>query len=109
MTAPTQHPHVDELTEDERVEAARQYVHQLKAFYVHASVFAGSSLINFVINLVINLSAGIAGDWRSWWSLWAFLGWGIGIIVHGSVVRLNRPSSSVSTWEQKEIAKVLER
>jgi len=92
---------------DEREEAARQYVEQLRAFYVHAGVFAASMLAIFAVNLLTNLSAGLVGELSAWWSAWALLGWGIGIAVHGLVVRLNRPRSSAPTWEQQQIDKIL--
>ena len=93
---------------DERQEAARRYVEQLRAFYVHAAVFAAGMTVIFAVNLLTNLSAGIAGEWSAWWSLWALLGWGAGIAVHGLVVRLNRPSLASSTWEQRQIERMLE-
>lgn len=91
----------------EREEAARRYVEQLRAFYVHAAVFAVGMLVMFAVNLLTNLSAGGAGDWKAWWSVWALIGWGAGIAVHGLVVRLNRPSLSATTWEQRQIDKLL--
>lgn len=111
MTHPTHspHAHADEHTEEERVEAARRYVQQLHAFYIHASVFAAGTLIIFVVNLATSMSAGIASEWRAWWSVWAFAGWGTGIAVHGIVVRLNRPPLSAPTWEQRQIDKVISR
>jgi hypothetical protein len=93
----------------EREEAARRYVEQLRAFYVHAGVFAAGMLVIFTVNLLTNLSAGIAGEWTAWWSVWALLGWGVGIVVHGLVVRLNRPSLASSTWEQRQIERMLRR
>ena len=93
----------------EREEAARRYVEQLRAFYVHAAVFAAGMVVIFAVNLLTNLSAGIAGEWTAWWSVWALLGWGAGIAVHGLVVRLNRPSLSSSTWEQRQIDRMLGR
>ncbi len=110
MSTPTDTPSRLELTPDEREEAARRYVLQLRVFYVHAAVFAGSMAINILINLLVNLSAGIANEWSAWWSLWALLGWGAGIAVHavhGLVVRLNRPSLSPATWEQRQIDRLL--
>ena len=103
------HQGTDEHTEQQLVEAARRYVQQLQAFYVHAGMFAGGMVIIFLVNLVTNAADGIAGEWRAWWSAWAFIGWGIGIAVHGLVVRLNRPARSSSTWEQRQIDKVLAR
>ena len=91
----------------EREEAARRYVEQLRAFYIHACMYAVCMLIMLAVNLLTNLSAGIAGEWSTWWSVWALIGWGAGIAVHGLVVRLNRPSLSSSTWEQRQIDKML--
>jgi hypothetical protein len=109
MSAPPQSPSQLDQATDEREEAARQYVEQLRAFYIHAGVFAAGMLVIFTVNLLTNLSAGIAGEWTAWWSVWAFLGWGLGIAVHGLVVRLNRPPSSSPTWEQQQIDKILGR
>ena len=69
-----------------------QYEHQRKAFHVHATVFAATMVLIFAVNLLVNLAAGITGDLGTWWFAWALLGWGIGIAVHGLVVRLNRPA-----------------
>lgn len=108
MTTPTEA--LDQIGQatDEREKAARRYVQQLRVFYVHAAVFAGSMAINLAVNLFVNLSAGIAREWSAWWSIWALIGWGAGIAVHGLVVRLNRPSPSSSTWEQRQLDRILE-
>lgn len=109
MTHPTSSPNSqsDELNEKERLEAAKLYVRQLQAFYIHASTFVAGMAIMFVVNLATNLAAGIADNFWAWWSLWALVGWGAGIAVHGMVVRLNRPSAGSSSWEQRQIDKVL--
>ncbi|MFW2380588.1 MAG: 2TM domain-containing protein [Acidimicrobiales bacterium] len=95
------------LAADEREEAARRYVQQLRVFYVHAAVFAGSMAINMAVNLFVNLQAGIAREWSAWWLIWALIGWGAGIAVHGLVVRLNRPSFAASTWKQRQMDQIL--
>jgi len=107
MTTATDAPGQVEPGADEREDAARRYVHQLRVFHVHAAVFAGSMAVNILVNLLVNLSAGIAGEWSAWWSIWALIGWGAGISVHGCVVRLNRPALSASTWEQRQIDRIL--
>jgi hypothetical protein len=107
MTTSTEAPSQIDHASHEREEAARRYVKQLRVFYVHAAVFAGSMAINIAVNLFVNLSAGIAGEWSAWWSLWALIGWGAGIAVHGLVVRLNRPSFFPATWEQRKIDRIL--
>jgi hypothetical protein len=53
-------------------------------------VFAGSTVIIFLVNLAVNLSADIAGEWWAWWSGLALLGWGLGVTIHGLVVRISR-------------------
>jgi hypothetical protein len=109
MSTPEHNPSGREQTPDEREQAARKYVEQLRAFYIHASMFAAGMVVIFAVNLLTNLSAGFGSEWSAWWSAWAFLGWGLGISVHGLVVRLNRPASSSPTWEQEQIDKVLAR
>jgi hypothetical protein len=100
-------PPADERAEHQRVEAAQLHVRRLQAFYIHAGVFAGGMVIIFLVNLLTNVAAGITGDWWAWWSAWAFIGWGLGIAVHGLVVRLNRPLRCASSWEERQIDKVL--
>ena len=95
--------------ESEREEAARRYVEQLRAFYVHASIFGATTFLMFAANLLVNLSEGIAGEWSAWWSAWAFVGWGFGIAVHGAVVWFNRPSLGTPTWEQRQVERMLGR
>ena len=109
MSAPPQASSKLDHATGQREEAARRYVEQLRAFYVHAGVFAAGMLVIFTVNLLTNLSAGLAGEWTAWWSAWALLGWGVGIAVHGLVLRLNRPSLSSSTWEQQQIERMLGR
>lgn len=94
-------------TDDQRKEDARRYVQQLRAFYIHATVFAVSMVVIFLVNLAVNIAAGLTGEWWAWWSGWALIGWGIGIAIHGLVVRMSRPSVSAPTWEQKQIDKIL--
>jgi hypothetical protein len=107
MSVPPPAPGTLDHATDEREEAARRYVEQLRAFYVHAGIYAVTMLMMLAMNLLTNLSAGIAGEWTAWWSAWALLGWGLGIAVHGLVVWFNRPSLASSTWEQRQIDKIL--
>ncbi len=93
--------------DDQRTEDARQYVQQLRVFYIHAGVFAVGMVIIFVVNLATNIAAGISGYWWAWWSAWALLGWGLAVAIHGLVLRLSRPQSSSSAWEQRQIDKIL--
>ena len=69
------------------------YAQQRRAFRIHAAVFAAGMIVIFAVNLLTNLAAGIADQWSAWWSLWALIGWGLAIAVHGFVVWLSRPES----------------
>ena len=64
------------------------------AFRIHAAVFAATMVLIFLVNLLTNLAAGIAGEWSAWWSAWALIGWGMGLAVHGLVVKasLHQPN-----------------
>ena len=67
------------------------YLEQVRAFQAHAAMFAIGMVIIFTVNLATNALAGVAGEFSAWWSLWALVGWGAGISVHGLVVLLARP------------------
>lgn len=69
-----------------------KYAQQVRAFQAHALVAAASLTIVVAVNLLTNLAASMATEWRAWWSMWAVLGSGAGVMVHGLVVWLNRPS-----------------
>ena len=69
-----------------------EHAHQVRVFKAHAAVFAGGMAVIFLVNLLTNLAAGIADEWWAWWSVWALLGWGIAVGVHGLVVWLARPN-----------------
>lgn len=59
----------------------------IAAFRIHAAVFAATMVMIFLVNLLTNLAAGISGEWSAWWSAWALMGWGMGLAVHGLVVK----------------------
>lgn len=64
--------------------------HERRALHIHAVVFAGSMLIIILVNAALNAAAGIVAQWWAWWSVLALVGWGLGLSVHGAVVRLSR-------------------
>ncbi len=76
---------------DQDDSAVELYDQQRRAFRAHLGVFAGSMVIIFLINLVINAASGLTTEWSAWWSVIALLGWGIGVAVHGIVLRVARP------------------
>ena len=105
MSTPT-HPPVTP-TNDRLREEVREYVQRLRVFQVHTAVFAAGMVVIFLANLFTNIPAGIPGQWSAWWSLWAFIGWGLAITVHGLLVRLSRPTNPSTTREDQQINKTL--
>ncbi len=92
-TKPNQSPTAARTTGDQRPDDTQLHVRQRRAFHLHASVFAVSMVIIFLVNLATNVAANLTGEWSAWWSAWALLGWGLGVAIHGLVVRLARPQS----------------
>jgi len=92
---------------NQRREDARRYLEQERAFRVHAVVAACSLVVIVAVNAFVNAGTGIAGDWWAWWSLWAVLGWGIGIAIHGTAVRLARHQLASPTTDDDRIDALL--
>lgn len=107
MSSPTQSHSPVAAENDQLREEVREYVQALRVFRVHAAVFAAGMVVILGVNLFTNMAAGITGEWSAWWSGWALLGWGLGIAVHGLVVRQSRPGGSSTAWEDKQIDKIL--
>ena len=78
-------------------DAAELHLQQRLAYQLHARVFAASMVLIFAVNLALNAAAGLLGEWSAWWSGWALLGWGLGVSVHGIVVRMARHETSTSS------------
>jgi hypothetical protein len=104
MPTPTHHkpPAAADHSDRQLDEGLREYQHQRRVFQAHSAVFAAGMVAIFAVNLLTNLAAGITGQWSAWWSVWALLGWGLGIAVHGFVVWLSRPASDLSLTNEGE-------
>lgn len=83
----------------ERYERARKRVENLKAFYIHLTVFI---LVNILL-LIINLLSSPG----HWWFIYPLLGWGIGLGVHG--ITTLTYSRFGSEWEKKKIQEYIEK
>jgi hypothetical protein len=57
-----------------RYERARRRVQELRAFYVHLTVFVAVNILLHVINFAT--APGV------YWAFWPLLGWGIGLLAH---------------------------
>ncbi|WP_220100168.1 2TM domain-containing protein [Alteromonas antoniana] len=79
---------------------ALERVRDLKAFYTHLMVFVVSTALMFVVNLMVS-------PWYLW-AVWALVGWGFGIMVHGIAV-FETFSIFGPKWEKKQVEKRLKR
>jgi len=86
-------------TERQEREAFR-YVRKLKGFYIHLYVYVIVVASQVALNLVVSP--------RHLWSLWMAGGWGLGLLMHGSLVF--RPGGFLGPrWEREQVEKRLGR
>lgn len=73
----------------------------LKAFYIHLTVFTLVNIMLIAINILTYEQSG------HWWLFYPLLGWGIGLVSHGLSVSsfgLFGPD-----WEEKKIQEYMEK
>jgi hypothetical protein len=88
------------MSEEANMIVAKMRIEEIKAFYVHAGIYAA---VNFAL-VAIN----ILWEDESWWSLWAVLGWGVGLLIHGACV-FGPVSMIMMKWEQRKIAQLMHK
>lgn len=87
------------MEKDPKYLRAKKKVENLKAFYIHLSVFILVNIFIFVINLMSY--DGI------WWFVYPLGGWGIGLVAHGLTVLAE--SKLGSDWEERKIKEYMEK
>jgi hypothetical protein len=88
------------MEDQEKYEAARKRVEDIKGFYVHVLIYLAVNLLLFIIN--ITSSPG------GYWFYWPLLGWGIGVLIHGLSVFVFEGLFG-KQWEEKKIKAILEK
>jgi hypothetical protein len=84
----------------EAYERARKRVHQIKGFYVHATVYVLVNALLAIINLATSRG--------EVWFLWPLFGWGIGLAAHGfSIFGLGGLWGQ--EWEDRKIKEIVEK
>ncbi|MFE8701436.1 2TM domain-containing protein [Cytobacillus sp. FJAT-54145] len=86
------------MEDNEKYLRARRKVQNLKAFYIHLTVFILVNIMLFVINFT--------SDAGNWWSLYPLAGWGIGLAIHGITVF---SSGFGADWEERKIKEYMDK
>ena len=89
----------EEMESNRKYERAKKRVEELKAFYIHLTVFISVNIAIFVINMLT--------DPDNLWFVYTLLGWGVGLTIHFIVVTLG--SKWGSTWEDKKMKELMEK
>ncbi len=86
------------MTEQSRMDEAREYVKSLREFYNHLAVY----LIVCGMLVFINLESSPG----YFWAKWPIIGWGIGVLFHG----LGAFNVSIlgKRWEERKIREYLD-
>lgn len=88
------------MSEKPNLIMAKMRIEVLKGFYIHAGIYVLVNLLLITINVV-------SGD-DVWWSLWALLGWGLGLFVHALFI-FSPLSGMMVKWEQRKIAQLMQK
>ncbi|AGE78344.1 2TM domain-containing protein [Bacillus mycoides] len=87
------------MERDENYLRAKKRVENLKAFYIHLTVYILVNLMLFFIN--------ISSDSSKLWFLYPLGGWGIGIVIHGLTTF---PFGIFGKeWEERKIKEYMEK
>lgn len=87
------------MENDERYLRAKKQVENLKAFYIHLTVYILVNTMLTILNLVTNPSY--------LWFLFPLVGWGIGLLIHGiSFISIGRFGAA---WEERKIKEYMDR
>ncbi|OQR57162.1 2TM domain-containing protein [Bacillus sp. CDB3] len=87
------------MEQDEVYLRAKKRVENLKAFYIHLTVYILVNLMLFFIN--------ISSDASKLWFLYPLGGWGIGIVIHGLTTF---PFGIFGKeWEERKIKEYMEK
>ncbi|MEC2491124.1 2TM domain-containing protein [Bacillus cereus] len=87
------------MERDENYLRAKKRVENLKAFYIHLTVYILVNLMLFFIN--------ISSDSSKLWFLYPLGGWGIGIVIHG--LTTFPFGIFVKEWEERKIKEYMEK
>ena len=85
------------MEHDEEYRRARHRVKSIRGFYVNCSAYVGVMILLFAINVATG---------AVWWVQWPFLGWGVGLIIHATMV-FNPIGWLGPDWEERKIREIM--
>ena len=88
------------MNEHEKAAKAARRVEAITGFYIH--------FIVFVLVMALLLAVNWFGTPDVWWVQWAFLGWGIGVLLHALAVFGSMPNY-VANWQLRKIKELKDR
>lgn len=86
------------MSEEQLRKEAKEYVNELKGFYIHLFVYILVNAGLVILNLILH---------QNWW-YWVVFGWGIGLVSHALSV-FARGSLFGRSWEEKQIKKYMDQ
>ncbi|NEU31672.1 2TM domain-containing protein [bacterium LRH843] len=84
---------------DEQYARAKKRVQNLKAFYIHLTVYILVNMMLFSINVLTDAS--------NWWFIYPLGGWGFGVVIHG-ITTFAGGHFGVD-WEERKIKEYMEK
>lgn len=88
------------MEENDRYQAAKKRVEDIKSFYIHLGLFVIVNLGLFAINMITNRDV--------LWFYWPLLGWGVAIAIHFFVFATEGKLLGPE-WEDRKVHELMER
>jgi hypothetical protein len=88
------------MSEDANLMIAKLRVEEIKAFYVHAGIYAAVNAALVFINWIEHDDG--------WWAPWVLIGWGIGLVIHAISVFGPR-TQAMMAWEKRKLAQLMSK
>jgi len=89
-----------EPDDQDRYRRARRRVREIRAFYIHLTVFVAVNILLHLINFVASATV--------YWAFWPLVSWGIGLLAHGLATYRWMPFAG-KEWEARKIRELMDK
>ena len=86
--------------DQDRYRRARRRVREIRAFYLHLTIFVAVNILLHLINFVASPTV--------YWAFWPLFGWGIGVLAHGLATYRWMPFIG-KEWEERKIRELMDK